>query len=1259
MSLGFPLPGEETVPDLPDPYRITKAPAFGGGSLTGQNGFASVTRPSFEFPSFDFEFTNPFAPPPPSKRAGPIERFFVDQPGLMDALAKAQFAPDALAGVLKLAPGGRALGDILGGIGREVEKVPVLGGVGGFLSEQAKETVTGIMRRILQTAEEFPRTFESEDAPEFIRNVLTLPQRIGATAALGRTGGKLARGELDFSELPEDIRDTLSVVGLIPAMKGAGLIGKAAEGTGFGAGVAGVLKGFATSLRGPQWTSTAAENAGRWAGRKVLQGYGLGLGVEAVVPKIAGDSWWGKEIMENRILPEDHAWRFPVDLAMSLPLDLIALKGALARSKQMAWASQKVYGAPLTAMERKFPNLKNSLGTTISEESVHYHNRAALENRAALGFAQELNSILPEKEQIGRFDWERIASMRGESNFEFKLAVKDEVDRLMQRLGPDEYWAQATETIDEWAGLKGLSPSAALRQMEDYTPWAIQVEKAFPDRILGVEDFHRERQLGPAIRYLEDLPEWGPAEKTRFKSLYFSLAENVTDTGTKAELLAVLKKADAPGVPAFDPAMEARLAQETTLTAAQRAEAAAPLDSLDVFGGRTLAERLAGTVGRAADAVVGPRQAGPVVLSTPPVKLGSLQLELDGLDKRIYGGEKGLGSALAKVRAEMNALRAKVADGYDMKVKSLTRELADTRHELLTTKNLDDLGTAALRERMELLDQEISRATVGYYNAMLTGSRWTVKRQPAGPVMKVTEAIYEKPIPLSERTRLGRVHDALFGGVSGAQLGMEARTFVQDELIQKNSEQAIKDLFDKFHARIQENVVELRGQRFAQTPTVWNLSPGTVNAIGKELGIKVPSEYKHLSEIMFRAHPGPFNILAAQFGKTLPSLPYSTKYHHLTRSWYGTFRFLYDPRFIALNFGEGDIIRVGSARLGAEGAVSSATLQRMTRYLERAQKEALDTGALEVSGRTKSMAMYAITRRPEEMRQVITDAVRRHPAMDDLLKKEGIKTEEQFLDLMDRVRNERERLFTDVRTATAAEAELARDLEKAIDGMELQTGGSLTNARARVEDLRKELREAIREREIRTLAKEQGWKPELQPMLDAMISKDAELLDAAYQTFRGNPNRSAVERAMNSFLLFWPLSYQIKASKLLAEFMFSRGLGYRTGSAGAQTWLEFRQQHDQLLQEDPEYAKFFKDNRELLFVLGNFLPITPEDLGVSLSPLLRAPIRILKGESPSKLWESLTNQGALYTYKLGADIVREQFKQGGGAAGFDDIFERE
>ena len=117
----------------------------------------------------------------------------------------------------------------------------------------------------------------------------------------------------------------------------------------------------------------------------------------------------------------------------------------------------------------------------------------------------------------------------------------------------------------------------------------------------------------------------------------------------------------------------------------------------------------------------------------------------------------------------------------------------------------------------------------------------------------------------------------------------------------------------------------------------------------------------------------------------------------------------------------------------------------------------------------------------------------------------------------------------------------------------------------------------------------------------------------ASQLIFGQADRSNVQRLLNHPLLYWPISYQIKATRWLAGFLTDRAFGVEMGAGPLVTLGSIHEAHKDLIANDPEAQQFFKDNETLLFVAQMLIPITPMDIGVSLSPFTRLAYSMMFG----------------------------------------------
>lgn len=185
--------------------------------------------------------------------------------------------------------------------------------------------------------------------------------------------------------------------------------------------------------------------------------------------------------------------------------------------------------------------------------------------------------------------------------------------------------------------------------------------------------------------------------------------------------------------------------------------------------------------------------------------------------------------------------------------------------------------------------------------------------------------------------------------------------------------------------------------------------------------------------------------------------------------------------------------------------------------------------------------------------------------------------------------------------------------------------------------------------------------PRLAPIIERlMVINEQGWNDAASLIF-GQTSRSNVQRLANHPLLYWPVSYQIKATKWLAGLLLDRAFGIDTGAGGMVTLGMLHQQHKDRMANDPEYATAVVSNPTLLFAAQMLFPIAPWDLGVGLSPFTRLALDMATSEADEGYRRNVFSVGPGYTYfSLLPRLFYEQSKEGSwaqGAGPIGDVFQ--
>ena len=313
---------------------------------------------------------------------------------------------------------------------------------------------------------------------------------------------------------------------------------------------------------------------------------------------------------------------------------------------------------------------------------------------------------------------------------------------------------------------------------------------------------------------------------------------------------------------------------------------------------------------------------------------------------------------------------------------------------------------------------------------------------------------------------------------------------------------------------------------------------------------------------------------------------------------YYIFRFGLDIRFHAMNFFEGQILYYGRAGL-KKGEIDSGYMGNNEAFLRNADMDGMDNTGYAVGRSRFSWAYRAFLKeQPDALRATIKGL----DAGDDKLMKaahdELLKLAESDPQLDDMLKQ-----FGDTPDAWVREMDLWHS--KMLNSVDDLDAGAIIDA-----DIAEHIAET----------------PALQEVYSHLAQKNKELWTDIRGTFFGNPARSRAERMLNSYLLYWPLSYQIKSTKWLMGVMYNRMGGLPTNAGGAVMLSKLTDSHRQLMATDPEYADWFDKHPTLIFVAKMMMPITPDSLGVSLNPIMR---NLFFGRTKA-FWET----GPVFTEKL-------------------------
>jgi hypothetical protein len=568
---------------------------------------------------------------------------------------------------------------------------------------------------------------------------------------------------------------------------------------------------------------------------------------------------------------------------------------------------------------------------------------------------------------------------------------------------------------------------------------------------------------------------------------------------------------------------------------------------------------------------------------------------------------------------------------------------------------------------------DVSKAELGALEGFLRDHypAYTLQKSPNPAILMAGEGDIAARY-LRDRTWLGNVladygpigrttrfMDWLFAPVKNHELGRAARQALMNELIGHGA--SPKDV-DRFLSRLEEeaskNTIgpwELRVFRNGQALTQQAINkiaggdkqagvPGVFNekviaSVGRSNFARVldRASNRFIRSMDDRARKGGRGRRLARAVGDFYGAYQHTMVGDTTRlvgkTMYPIFRFLADPRWWAMNLLEADMLNglkygIGTTRFaGAHKAVpSEATL--LHQFGTGVRREAKDIDAA-LHGEDTGW-MY--TRRHGGYISKAFDAARPETTLDAI---RSLTDDALYADLQDLVRQQDQ---LDGRAPTSREEIMDEDIVQAIDRAlyEYDVKG------AKATFLDEVARQNIGPDDTRRLY----------PFLQKVWERNQATYDSIAQTLTGNPNRSNLERIGNSYWLYWPLSYQVKATKWLVGVMTDRFMGAKTNLAPAAMYAHYLEEHRKRLASDPEYVALFRDHPTAWFMAQMIFPITPGDIGISLNRGVRYAGGELgiwgeykNADDPITAAGAMLSMGPTYTAELLARVGRELFRQ--------------
>lgn len=308
----------------------------------------------------------------------------------------------------------------------------------------------------------------------------------------------------------------------------------------------------------------------------------------------------------------------------------------------------------------------------------------------------------------------------------------------------------------------------------------------------------------------------------------------------------------------------------------------------------------------------------------------------------------------------------------------------------------------------------------------------------------------------------------------------------------------------------------------------------------------------------------------------------------MIRTWYPIFRFVSDLRWHVMNTAEHKII--GAVRYGVRDAGENLSA-RTLRAIERTPKDPRDVSVFRTRSKDVALADDALASGWLDHRKLEGIIGPAYEAESMASTRKALVALAETDDIMIAMRKR----YGDNATADELVDALMRDMYD-FDNM-----GVKKTIEDRFDTITREERAGAEKRWVETLADKESFRPFIQ-QLTRMHERN--FRDVVH-SFRGNPNRSNMERLANSYFLYWPISYQLKVGKVLFDTLTYRSFGRQTDLLGAWTIDRLMKEHTARLVDDPDYRQMFEDNPELWRAAGMFLPITPMDIGVSASRFTR------------------------------------------------------
>lgn len=373
----------------------------------------------------------------------------------------------------------------------------------------------------------------------------------------------------------------------------------------------------------------------------------------------------------------------------------------------------------------------------------------------------------------------------------------------------------------------------------------------------------------------------------------------------------------------------------------------------------------------------------------------------------------------------------------------------------------------------------------------------------------------------------------------------------------------------------------------------------------------------------------------------------------MARTFYPLFRFAMDPRWLALNAMEAQILSMskhGFRRAYQSLDEATPAARRMAGSMKDSPLHEPEAGLFFGRALNGYIAKAFDANSAKSVARVLDEMGDTHPVVVQVRKNMAWEADQIAANaqkaLDDRQITQRQ-FDADVaradRLRQATNRAMSEHIGEQLYGFETKGVGKY---------IEEQTRAMLRDSEIRQL-RDMG-------LLDKLHEAYQKAWDDAQFLYHGNTSRSTIERMMNSYWFFWPVSYNIKATKWLADTMLNGSFGFNNNALLAGKYALVKQEHEERMKSNPQYAAMMESHPTLWFAAQMLLPMGPDDIGVSMSRATRiagtgaqsflnewlgteigAFTADFAVEDPSQAVGWLTKMGAAYTFELAQRLYSE------------------